>query len=459
MRLILRMLVLLAACAGPRSASAQPPSISPERITDEFPNQEQAESLVKELAPIVEKCTGRTFRRLPPVRLVSLMDMAELVADDITYVSGLRGQDLEAKLADDLDKAIDLYGESLRIASRLVGKYSLKHKRIAIAPDALALVLDQTAHTADDRAALLRVTCAHELAHALHDQQVDYGKIVADLPNDREVGYAYGALTEAFAAFTHELVAEELQLPPAVRTQFAAVFAAHVPPEFDRESCAALLASYRVTDGMEKIWRTLEHPPANLAEELRRQTAKPPAAPGDRYAAALDAIQAHWGIACDNLVRVDGAAEKAMQTFRVLGPERTQQIQAAVAHAYSLVCAGRTGNGEKHACAVTIYALTSQDQARVLLDAYPEVSRQMAELLGIGGNSRLQRSWTLSLAGDRTVKVTTTELRLDGAVALTQTLAWCPVGDAVIQLLAINEPMPDPKLVEIFSAGAAALAN
>lgn len=106
-----------------------------------------------------------------------------------------------------------------------------------------------------------------------------------------------------------------------------------------------------------------------------------------------------------------------------------------------------------------LYALAGGDQAHLLLDAYPAVSDQMADLFAIGGNNRLQKSWSLTLAGDRRVGVTVTEMHIDGAVALPQTWAWCPAGDAVIQLLAINEPIPDPKLVEIFSTGVASLAK
>ncbi|MFT6143332.1 MAG: hypothetical protein ACJATT_004166 [Myxococcota bacterium] len=160
-------------------------------------------AVVRELVPLVEAAAGVRFKEVPFVRLGRKSDLDRIVRNEA-------GATYDALSPDAPDWLRDRFIRDAGSAG-VAGKYALTERILLVAPDAMARV---ASHVDGDPLALDHVTrlvLAHEMAHALQDQQFAIGEQF-EHPEHVDAFQALRGVTEGHANFVESKVAEALGL-------------------------------------------------------------------------------------------------------------------------------------------------------------------------------------------------------------------------------------------------------
>ena len=229
--------------------------------------QQQMERRVAELAPLVEQITGRRFHRLPEVVIADPPLIAEVLYREQVH--------LLRRLAD-LDES-----EAQRAARRatdenaaaFVGKYGFLDKKLYVMQDGILTSLLGHGVPASLVEPVTDLVLAHELVHALQDQQADLAHVVANQGSPDAV-VATNCTVEGHAVWVHEQVGRLLDQPAAVYVVANILgydplrpgLATH--PDLFYTSYVYgqgrnFIAQQHEMHGNEGLWQLIEHPPAS----------------------------------------------------------------------------------------------------------------------------------------------------------------------------------------------------
>jgi hypothetical protein len=215
---------------------------------------------------LVEQAAGRRFERLPTVSVVDPDTLARVVYAEQLHLlarrKGLAPGQAEAHAARSAD--------AMRHAA--FGKYGFLDGHLYVDPAGIRAALPG----ASDQllAAVLDLVLAHELTHALQDQELDLARLAQDRVGDE--GIAVVCALEGHAAWVQMEVARELVAPDG-----AAVIAAllgydasnpqhSTSPATFHDSYVygqgtAFVASLEAKGGTERTWQVLARPPVRTA--------------------------------------------------------------------------------------------------------------------------------------------------------------------------------------------------
>jgi len=191
--------LLVAGCPRTPQVVPPPPGLAlPEQGLTAGDLQEIRDRVV----PMVEEAAGRRFDEVPFVGLGTADGLARIVREDsLIVLGGVYG--LPEEVVHEMART-----DPLQVSS-LIGKYAPRGGTLYIAPDSIEAMVAEGVVEADQREAVLELIIAHELTHALQDQEQDLVEQLASRRDD-EALRALQAVTEGQATRVEELVAERL---------------------------------------------------------------------------------------------------------------------------------------------------------------------------------------------------------------------------------------------------------
>lgn len=164
-------------------------------------SEEHLNAVVRELVPLVEAAAGVRFKEVPFVRLGRKSDLDRIVRNEAGSTYDALSPDAPDWLRDRFIRDAGSEG--------VAGKYALAERILLVAPGAMTRVASRVE---DDPLALDHVTrlvLAHEMAHALQDQQFEIAARFEE-PVHVDAFQALRGVTEGHANFVESKVAEVL---------------------------------------------------------------------------------------------------------------------------------------------------------------------------------------------------------------------------------------------------------
>jgi len=305
---VLYVCAALIACGIPVfAAMKKPPPAAAPLIT-----QAKAQAYVKQIAPLVEKVAGRKFKSIPRVKMSKgwtfiRIPALEMIPLWFTLCPHCSAEQIHAGVAE----------VSHRHATTFAAWYDPKAKCLMISPNALDRQLEWLAIPSQRSNDHLKLTLAHELAHALEDQN-SYPAPAARKSERCDRLLAVDATAEGFATYVEIETANLLRLSKlesdicerisVVRSRSAnpvARIIREVSCRLQNETYMGgrdFIAWHYRHGGIEEVWRILQHPPAASSMICHPETYSPELGKSIDIRPALKAAQAcfngytEWGI-------------------------------------------------------------------------------------------------------------------------------------------------------------------
>ncbi len=167
------------------------------------------EQTVEEIAPLVAQIAGRRFTQVPGVLIADIPRIEQVLYEEQVHL---------------LRNATDLGTEAARREARaavantgglFVGKYGFLDHNLYIVPGAVRAALAEEGLDPTLESAVLELVIAHELTHALQDQQADLDESVIH-QSGKDAVMALNCLIEGHAVWVHEQVGRARGHPEAV---------------------------------------------------------------------------------------------------------------------------------------------------------------------------------------------------------------------------------------------------
>jgi hypothetical protein len=174
--------------------------------------REQALSYLQKLQPLVAQASGRTFTKLPPVKLVTRNEIIPVLVKDFAPQWRMQMPDAPEEQIERLSHSM---AESM--APVMLGKYGFATKTLYLLPGNLVPLMKLVKIEPAKQSAVLQLIIAHELTHALQDQQVHLQDLIAR-GGTRDRMMALNATIEGHAMLVQEQVGGLLKLDAAART-------------------------------------------------------------------------------------------------------------------------------------------------------------------------------------------------------------------------------------------------
>ncbi|MBF0410586.1 MAG: SEL1-like repeat protein [Candidatus Riflebacteria bacterium] len=249
-----------------------------------FPD-EQFQAWVDELVPLVEKATKRKFRKKPIFKVADRAQVSRSLALDIQ----IQLEKLNPTWTNEQCQAAALV-QAQAIAPGMLGKYGMVDKTLYVLPRNITPFAKLRKISDSYLPAIVKIILAHELTHAMQDQQIDLNLMTSATKGPDE-NMAFSAAIEGHALFTQEEIAMELSFDKeaVILSQSIAIGVEREGNDsIDSEASinSSLLASVYVkgrrfiehfsqNGGNEKIWEILAHPPLRTSMILRPETYDP----------------------------------------------------------------------------------------------------------------------------------------------------------------------------------------
>ncbi|MHC4447788.1 MAG: hypothetical protein ACYSXF_08425 [Planctomycetota bacterium] len=167
---------------------------------------EEAEAWVDELLPLVEEFAGRRFRVKPDVRVGDREELTDALGRNL--LAQLRRQMPYA----DENELWSLVGwQASMLAPAMLGLYDQEQHVVHLAPTNVDPIMSFAEVDPQHLEPFLKIIIAHELTHALQDQQVALRAQLLNLEDPQEVE-AFSATIEGHAVFVADRVGKRLGL-------------------------------------------------------------------------------------------------------------------------------------------------------------------------------------------------------------------------------------------------------
>lgn len=129
--------------------------------------QNEATAWMLSIVHEVEQEAGCTFRCYPTVRLVDWLEVGALLAEEMGHPKPARSNDLSDRLLE-----LTAIQASLRFTPYMIGKYGKRTQEIYLLPENVERLLKEADLGQDILPDVIKLTIAHELVHALQDQEI-----------------------------------------------------------------------------------------------------------------------------------------------------------------------------------------------------------------------------------------------------------------------------------------------
>ncbi|HNV72833.1 MAG TPA: hypothetical protein PKO06_24205, partial [Candidatus Ozemobacteraceae bacterium] len=168
------------------------------------------ERVFPQIVPLVEKAAGRTFKKTPVWKIANRQQVAEVLAADILP----QLDNLLPNATPEQRREVGLK-QAQSMAALMLGKYGFSDRTFYLLPRNFLPLFRVTKVPPSQVSSILQLIIAHELTHALQDQEIGLLSKIANI-RDNETGLAFNATIEGHAVVTMEKVGHELGLASSV---------------------------------------------------------------------------------------------------------------------------------------------------------------------------------------------------------------------------------------------------
>ncbi len=317
-------------------------------------DEEQVRKIVAQVVPLVEQVTERKFKKLPEVKLAGRPEVAAAVALDV----GPQLRRLNPNLGV-FEAGSTAIATGKAMAPALLGKYGFQKKVLYLLPRNFDNLLAATQIEPKHSESILKLIIAHELAHAMQDQQVDLLAVLGRI-DTVEKSQAVNATIEGHAVFVQDAVGMKLQLDDAVVASgrlFSAgvvqladpaqqLLARTVSRQFEVIYLGgkSFIAHHFAKGGNDRVWEILAAPPADTTMISRPERYSPQPLAELDYAALLKGIGEE--LAGDGVWRFTEARIGQQALSGVYANMREEDRKIVIQHMIAAQAVIAQGNGK-----------------------------------------------------------------------------------------------------------------
>lgn len=226
---------------------------------------EQVRAIVWEVLPLVERVTERKLQQMPEIKVLTRQEYDRLSQPDPKRRGGRQNS-------------------SRSMAHYAFGAYDPRLKALVFLPGNFVPRLRHAGVPDQYYPVILKIIIAHELAHALQDQEAGLGTVYRRA-RTKEAWFAHRATIEGHATFVMGKVAEALGMPQAMEEFEKTIAAGLIPltgPDHAMDN-AAMREEFRSSyidgasfirwhyqhAGNERVWQIVKTPPLTRDVILR----------------------------------------------------------------------------------------------------------------------------------------------------------------------------------------------
>lgn len=419
---------------------------------------QEAEAFTKELIPLVEAAAGRKFKQIPKIRLVGRDALANVLMQD------LLPQFIKLMPDANSQKILELVENQAKwMTPLIIGKYGFMDQVLYLIPGNVYPIMNLKKINKKHTQAIVKVLIAHELTHALQDQQVGF-KQKFDEIDGLEESDAFNATIEGHAVFIQELVGEKLQLDEALFESSRMIAAGNLTFEESMLEMQQKMTEARYENiylggrkfieyhynkgGSRNVWKILAAPPVDSAMILEPDTYDP--TPKDKvgYAGMLKGVERYFGSKAWDIQNTEIPKLTLDAYYQNLDPKEKDELISKIAHVQTLILKtlkeDASGSvsiivlkdsryGPKFISTVEKIALNN---AKKLKNSkmYHMENLKLENLSGISAEAARRLSYTLRPANGRDVQVVAVRI--------------C-IGNIVLEILDSNIGLKNKKFIEI----------
>lgn len=410
----------------------------------------QINTCLKRVVPLVENAAGRKFRGMPKVRLMTARQIMPTLMQEL--VPRLRAASPSSSANEILDQA---YANSIFMSRCLLGKYGTRTQTLYMVPENLIPGMKRGGMDVKYRMDVIQLIMAHELTHALQDQQVGLTRIMDRRGGGVDAVLAASACVEGQAMFVEDKVAAAMKLDAAA-AEFAKAVAAGLPANADAANKVMsgptrqmitdiyiggrnFMASQYAKGGSDRLWQIMRNPPLKSNEIFHPGDNTAPSAKKIDYAGALKGLDKSLG-KHKWTVRNSEVGELSMRTvYADMEPTTRDEVLGNLEHAQALLLTD-------YDCmaSVSIFMMKKPEMALKLIEA--------VEKLGSDNIEKLKSSNMMKVSGlavvdfpfpqtDMARKISF-DIEIQGK-STPNTFVRAVRGRAVIELCMINTTLSD----------------
>jgi hypothetical protein len=346
----------------------------------------EAQGYVSELVPLVEQVTGRKFKTTPAIKIVTRAEMAVAATKEmLPRLQRLMPDAASAELRN------EAYQGGRSLAMSALGKYGTADKTLYLPAGNLIPLMHATGVDPALQTSLLKIVIAHELTHALQDQEVNLdGLFKPDMGLERLHGVA--AAVEGHATWAAEQVAALLKLSPAAAELARAISTSDFQglPELSKSVANSseandnttiylrgrdFMAYFAAHGGTERQWEVLAAPPATSRMIFHPETYSPTVPDTRIYRDALKGIEKLLGDQKWETQQTDIGEMELQRMFKDLDEPTRNALLAGIVHSETM-----TASSDKGMAAIAIIATND-----------PAIARRYINTMEAQSKSRLKK--------------------------------------------------------------------
>ncbi len=420
--------------------------------------REQASTYARELVPLVEEAAGRKLKRAPSIELVSRAELAEVLSRELQP----QLRNLFPKLNEEEVKgAAD--AQARLLAPMLLGKFGTEDKVLYLMPRNLYPLLKLVKIDEKHATAMTRLVIAHELAHALQDQEVGLQEKLCQARSLDEC-QAVNATIEGHAVFIQEKVGRALMLDDALQEHARALAAGAVKLEdpalellnrtisvqFEQITLGGkkFIGYHYREGGTERLWQILVAPPTETSMIANPAGYSPLRGRKLDYAKMLEGLEQDFGAGDWTVQNIELGQMMLRSAYALLEESRAEEIISQVERAQTLIAITAEpfmlGN-------VSIVVLKKREYGPKLIAAVEEAARKNVEKMKSGsfvGVSDLVMEDFAGIKADVARKLSMNILA-PGDIRVKQVVVRVCRGRVMVEILDANIGLTDEKIIGI----------
>ncbi|MBI5724878.1 MAG: hypothetical protein HZA50_13040 [Planctomycetes bacterium] len=419
----------------------------------------QAQAWVLELIPMVEKAAGRRFKARPQVVLSDRKTLAEALQKDLLVSLDWLWSSVPAA---DRQKKARAAAETM--APMLMGLYSFSDEKLYLMPRNIPPLLKACKVDEKHTEAISRIVIAHELTHALQDQQTGLKRRMAGFTG-LDAMQAFSSTIEGHAMLMQDRVADALKLDEPAR-QFARMLAAgavkfedpalEIVSKMSGEQYEQIYLGGRkfmehfARDGDEKLWAIIENPPAATSMIANPETYSTVATGKIDLADVLGGLEKRfdgkWTVVNQEIGRIALSG-----VYAEMDAQKRKEAVGLVRQVQAMIAAGEGKNAGK-VFSVSIFILNNAPACKTLVNSVEEMARANFEKLKRSEVIKVQDAAFSDLKGVKGDICRMVEFTLTDAKAAqkngTRIMRICR-GDCMIEIFTQDVSMEESRLSDL----------
>lgn len=310
--------------------------------------EDQARAYMQEMLPLVEQATGKKFLKAPVCKLIRTQEIVPILTKEM--IPQVRAQ-MPQLSAQDISSAAGYLASAY--AHALLGKYGTQTKVLYMLPRNLDL-LKRSIKSDDAKVQqdIVKLFIAHELTHALQDQEVGLAGLLIKATST-EKSLAINSTIEGQAMFVQDKVAEALNLSETEK-DVARAMVAGMPESADAADKVVYARTRQMFEdiymrgrdfiswqynqgGNDLVWQILKTPPTSTSVIIHPETYSIGNRETINYVAILKGLEQQFGKR-EWIIRNGEVGELGLRgVYNNMDESTRSEILSGVDHVQSLV--------------------------------------------------------------------------------------------------------------------------